>query len=89
MAPTQREQRSAWVSGLSFVGMALLVTGCSTPPPPPQAAESASAPAPAAAPAVAPTISVNELMVTLIDNASHVLWDVEKRGSPRRTRRTG
>ena len=34
----------------------------------------------AAEPAVTLDMSYNELMVALIDNASHVLWDVEKPG---------
>ncbi len=32
------------------------------------------------APAFAPRLSINTLMVTMIDNAGHVLWDVEKKG---------
>ena len=56
----------------------LAFAACSTPP-------KESAPAPAAAakpaePAVTPTLSFNALMVSLIDNAGHVLWDVEKEG---------
>jgi cytochrome c556 len=37
-------------------------------------------PAPPAAVAAAPTpvLSFNELMVTMVDNAGHVLWDAEK-----------
>jgi hypothetical protein len=41
----------------------------------PAPAPAATAPAP---PAVTPNLSVNELMVTMIDNAGHVLWDAEK-----------
>ncbi len=55
----------------------LLITACSpTPPPTPDAT-----PQPAeAAPLLRLSTSYNELMVTWIDNASHVLWDVEKPG---------
>jgi hypothetical protein len=56
----------------------LLLTACSAPTtrPAPEAAASPAAPAPA------PRLdtSYNELMVAWIDNASHVLWDVEKPG---------
>jgi hypothetical protein len=52
----------------------LLMTACSAPP----AAEQAAAPSPPPAPAL--NLSYNELMVTWIDNASHVLWDAEKQG---------
>jgi hypothetical protein len=62
----------------SVLVAAVLLTGCSAPPPPEQ---QAPAPAPdAAEPAVAATTSINELMVAWIDNASHVLWDAEKKG---------
>ncbi len=47
----------------------LLLGGCSAP----QAGNDTTAPAPD----VTPALSVNELMVTMIDNAGHVLWDVE------------
>ena len=40
----------------------------------------AAAPPPAAPPAVKLNTSYNELMVAWIDNASHVMWDVEKQG---------
>lgn len=33
-----------------------------------------------AAPAAQPRVSINQLMVSMIDNASHVLWDVEREG---------
>jgi hypothetical protein len=56
----------------------LLLTACSTPPAAPKP-EAAVAP-PAAAPPVTLNTSYNELMVAWIDNASHVLWDAEKKG---------
>ncbi len=78
MTPMQVERLSVWTSAWPLVGIALVVAGCSAPPAPQQ--EAAPAPAPAAAPPVAPTTSINELMVAWVDNASHVLWDVEKPG---------
>jgi hypothetical protein len=55
----------------------LLLTACSAPPATPKPEAAAT---PAAAPSVKLTTSYNELMVAWIDNASHVLWDVEKKG---------
>lgn len=71
--------RSAGKIALYVGGTAVLLAGCNanvekqpvTPP--------ASAAKPAA-PAFTPVVSVNALMVTWIDNAGHVLWDVEKKG---------
>jgi hypothetical protein len=67
----------------SFLAAAFIVSGCTTGPqtsePEPQAAAPAADTAPAPA-AIAPHLSVNELMVTMIDNAGHVLWDAEKEG---------
>ncbi len=45
-------------------GSSLLLSGCNKPEP---------APVP-----VVPKVSVNAIMVTMVDNAGHVLWDVEK-----------
>jgi hypothetical protein len=58
-------------------GAAVLLAGCANnverePAPPP-----ASIAAPSA---FTPVVSINELMVTWVDNAAHVLWDVEKEG---------
>jgi Cytochrome C' len=61
-------------------GTAVLLAGCSgaeaekTPPAPPASAAKPTEPA------FTPVVSVNALMVTWIDNAGHVLWDVEKKG---------
>ena len=47
------------------------------------AAANAAAPPPAVAttaPVPTPRLSINALMVTMIDNSGHVLWDVEKAG---------
>jgi hypothetical protein len=61
-----------------FVGLgALLVYGCNTSVEQPQAGQQASP----QAPAVPPVVSVNALMVALVDHASHELWNVEKEGS--------
>lgn len=62
---------------LSIAAGALL-SGCSTAPAPPPAEE--PEPAAQSVAAVVPPTSINELMVTWVDNASHVLWDVEKPG---------
>jgi len=42
--------------------------------------QSAAAPAAPAEPAVSLPFSYNALMVRMIDNAGHVLWDIEKEG---------
>jgi len=55
-----------------FVAAALTLAGCST-------AEKAGTPAPT--PSFTPVVSINALMVSWVDNASHVLWDVEKDGA--------
>jgi cytochrome c556 len=67
------------LSWLPVVAVALV--GCSSGQPqapatqPPASEPAAAAPAP---PAVTPHLSVNALMVTMVDNAGHVLWDAEK-----------
>ncbi len=63
---------------LAAVAAGLMLTSCSTPPT--TSTPEAAAPPPAAPPAVKLTTSYNELMVAWIDNASHVMWDVEKQG---------
>lgn len=70
-----RSRRSRRVAWLPVV--AVLAFGCSSGQ---QAPEAGTAPAAAAAdaPAVTPHLSINELMVTMVDNAGHVLWDAEK-----------
>jgi len=60
-----RGTRTAWGrTGVVVIGASAILAGCSG-----QVQE--------AAPAFTPVVSVNELMVNWIDNASHVLWDVE------------
>lgn len=56
-------RRHAPVLILTF-GASLLVGACSSGAP--------------QQPPVAPRTSINELMVTMVDNAGHVLWDAEK-----------
>ena len=68
----------AWRSLLTAVSAGLLLTACSAPP-------ATSNPGTATPPAASPPLpkldtSYNELMVAWIDNASHVLWDIEKPG---------
>jgi hypothetical protein len=55
-----------------------LVAGCNAnvEKQPPAPASVAAAPA---APVFKPAVSINELMVRWVDNAAHVLWDVEKK----------
>jgi hypothetical protein len=67
--------------GLFFGVSALLVYGCNTSVEQPQAVQQASP----QAPAVSPAVSVNALMVALVDHASHELWDVEKEGRAPKT----
>ncbi len=58
-----------------------LVGGCR-----PGVAPAASSPAPTAPqPAVAPVVSVNAVMVDLIDPAGHALWDAEREGHAPKT----
>ncbi|MEO8255759.1 MAG: cytochrome c [Acidobacteriota bacterium] len=65
--------------GLFGVGGVFLLTACSGPAPvqaaPPVADVAVAAPATAK-----PEVSINEVMVALIDHAGHNLWDVEKKG---------
>ena len=60
----------------------ILVASCQSNTPQQESAPAAPATVAAApaAPAVTLPVSYNELMVAMIDNAGHVLWDVEKEG---------
>ncbi len=62
-------------AALLLAGAVLVIAACNSQPAP--QAEGGAMPE---APAVTPVLSVNELMVTMVDNASHVLWDVEVEG---------
>ena len=67
-----------WVAVLALI-VGVVLPGCRNSveesPAPPAAAPSAAAPA-----AFRPVVSVNALMVGWIDDAAHVVWDVEKEG---------
>jgi len=71
-------RRHPWKHSIAAVTAGVLITACSPAPTPPK--PETAAPPTAAAPALRLSTSYNELMVTWIDNASHVLWDVEKPG---------
>ena len=61
-----------------FLGAAAVCFGgCASPP---EKASAPSATAQASAPGFTPAVSINALMVAMVDNAGHVLWDVEKDG---------
>jgi hypothetical protein len=76
MIATPFKGSKAYGLGL-FLGVStLFVYGCTTSVEQPQAGQQASP----QAPAVPPVVSVNALMVALVDHASHELWNVEKDG---------
>ena len=56
----------------------LLLAGCTTPAAPPPS-NASSTPEPALAP-VTPQVSINAVMVALVDHAAHNLWTVEGEG---------
>jgi hypothetical protein len=68
----------AWKGSLAAMAVGLLLTACSAPATTPN--PETAAPVAASAPALRLDTSYNELMVAWIDNASHVLWDIEKPG---------
>ncbi len=63
---------AAWL----LLGIALAGPACSSPPPPPPPPP-AETPAAPATPAFKPVISLNEMMVSIVDANSHAIWDVE------------
>jgi len=66
---------------LASVGLgAILLSSCGSPAPQQESQPPAAAAPPPAEPAVTLPVSYNALMVTMIDNAGHVLWDIEKEG---------
>lgn len=75
-------RRDVLIPALIGVAIGMTLVGCNANPPKESEAPSAvvaAAPKPAE-PAITPVVSFNALMVTLVDNAGHVLWDVEKQG---------
>jgi hypothetical protein len=77
MKAIRHDSPVTWVGSLAVVTAVVLMAACSQPPAAPQQTPAAAPPAPSA-PVL--NLSYNELMVALVDNASHVLWDVEKKG---------
>lgn len=80
MSLTPRGWTQGAVSLIAIGISAGVLSSCQSPPqqeaPPPAAA----AAAPTAPPAVKLPVSYNALMVAMVDNAGHVLWDIEKEG---------
>jgi hypothetical protein len=62
--------------GLFMVASALLIYACNTSVERSPAVQQALS----QTPAVAPVVSINALMVALVDHASHELWNIEKEG---------
>lgn len=62
---------------LSVLG-GMLLTACSTAAPPPPAAS--TAPAETGSTAAVPEVSLNVVMVALVDHAAHNLWEAEREG---------
>ena len=77
MNATRRGSASFQNHWLTAVATGLALTACSSPPASTPAATGAP-PTATSAPAPWLNTSYNQLMVAWIDNASHVLWDVEK-----------
>lgn len=74
-------RRDVLIPALLCGAIGMMFVGCNTNPPKEPEAPSAVVAAPKSAePAITPVVSFNALMVTLVDNAGHVLWDVEKQG---------
>jgi Cytochrome C' len=77
MTASRQSSMAAWRICLAIVAAGVLLGACTTQPAAPAQPVDR---APAAPEAPLLNMSYNELMVTWIDNASHVLWDVEKPG---------
>lgn len=75
----RQRPRTVWVGNWMLASLALAATACGVAPAPSQEPP-ATAAEPAAAAAAGLGMSYNELMVRWVDNASHVLWDAEKKG---------
>lgn len=59
------------------VALSVSAASCATDAPP---APQSGTQVPSLAPVTTPRTSINQLMVTMIDNSGHVLWDTEKEG---------
>ena len=68
--------------GMLFGVSVFLVSGCGGSEPK-QAVQQTPPPAPM--PVVKPAVSINALMVALVDHAGHVLWNIERDVLPRLT----
>jgi hypothetical protein len=64
-------------STLVFLLAALAFVGCSAQPAKPVATESAASPV--AAPDYRPVLSLNQMMVSVVDSHSHEIWDAAER----------
>ena len=70
-----------WVNAGTWLGLVLAVSliasACATPEPAPTAESTSAANATAATPVarVPPAISINAMMVSLVDHAAHSIWD--------------
>lgn len=64
---------------IPLVLIAAFLAACNSSPSSPPADSSAAAPA-AAPTAAVPEVSINAVMVALVDHAAHNLWDVERAG---------
>ena len=68
-----------------FLGVsALVISGCGGGTQAPPQAAPPSAPPPVAA-GVKPAVSINAVMVAMVDHAGHVLWDAEREGRAPKT----
>jgi cytochrome c556 len=79
---TTRTHALSWI-----VAGASLAFACSSPPPSPapQAAPEPVVTTPAAPAAISPSVSINAMMVDLVDHAGHNLWEAERQGkAPKR-----
>ena len=81
MVATPFKGSRAHALGLLLGVSALFVSGCTTSVEQPQAVQQAGA----QAPGIPPVVSVNALMVALVDHASHELWNIEKEGRAPKT----
>lgn len=66
-----RSAAAVLIVGVSFAA-------CATPP----ATPTDTQPAPATAPVYRPVITLNQIMVSVVDSNSHEIWDVEENAKP-------